>query len=884
MLVTTKRCSQHGKGLLQIAGAVWLMLMLLLCATWPGTTYAAAQSIVDEPSLADYIANAQRVVRVQTTTELVAAIQKVIPGDVVILSDGVYSGDAILTVFNQRATAENPIVIIAENQGQAVLKGKLRFEVNYSSYVTIWGLVFNTQGAGANDDSGAITIKHSHHVRITRNQFSLQEQRGARADIMLDWVVVRGAQSKYNRIDHNLFANKLQRGRFIIVSVLSATDTMPQYTRIDHNHFRDMAPLRINGMEAVVIGGGHPISPHYLNDQDAFTVFEYNLMERVDGECAEIISLKSSGNEIRYNTIVDTNGSIYFRTGNRNAVYGNYFLGHNKSGSGGVRIYGEDQKVMHNYFSQLDMPAVWFGDAEVPFFNPATDVAPFTQVSRAEVAFNTFVDTGVALGRHLRENAPYTPVDSSIHNNLLYSSTKQKLIDPLLLKEPGITWWGNIAYAESSSREEQITGLSVPETQVRWINPLLVRSGFYPDYIYSIGADSPARNAAQGSISAGLTDIEGKTRDATPDVGAFEYAGYPPLRGFLTPEDVRPDAIGDLGTVTLKTPDLVLIGISLAGEERSASWYGPVEFTVSTAASGLTQPIQYHVQVDGQGMQTFTSATFSLNVGELSDGAHQVRVVARSGDLLDEAQVSFTVANTRIVAPRANEVLTGTTNIQVESSLPAELIQSVRLSVDSVVIYQGAQLPPNVSLQTTDLADSYHTLELEVRVLGEVVSRATGKFRTANYWRQEITFAAPQLGWFFSSSADETQMTAGWRYAATTQEALFGDPSRLVRTGNTTESCTWSTPQLTKAVISIYARTEQLGQHIRVVVSTDGEHWQEAAYTLQTIGTATDWYELELRIQPEAGLYHYLRLTALAGDLPAEDIQLGHAVLEGLNR
>ncbi|HHT28331.1 MAG TPA: hypothetical protein GXZ82_13955 [Firmicutes bacterium] len=858
---------------------ILLSLAFLTLLAIPSGAQAGTLSAAPTPE--QYVAQAKRVVRVENTSQLVAAVKTVIPGDVVILADGVYSGDAALSIFNQRGTAKQPIVIIAENQGQAVLKGKLRFDISYSSYVTISGLVFNTQGAGAKGDIGAITIKHSQNNRITRNHFALDEQYGANSSVMLDWVVIRGRQSLHNRIDHNLFENKRQRGRFIIVGVLSGTDVMPQYTRIDHNHFRDMAPLGGNGMEAIVLGGGHPQSAHYMADQDAFSVFEYNLLERVDGECAEFISLKSSSNEIRYNTIIDTNGSIYFRAGNRNAVYGNYFLGHNKPGSGGVRIYGEDQKVMHNYFSELALPAVWFGDANAAFYDPKTNLAPYLQVIRAEVAFNTFINTSLGLARHLRDGCELTPQDSSISNNLLYTAADHKLIDPLLLQEKGITWLGNMAYAAGSSGVEQQAGLNVTEMQVRWINPQLQRSGFYPDYLYSIGEDSPARHAALGAMPVYLTDIEGKPRSAAADVGAYEYAGYPPLRGLLTAQDVGPNAMRDLGPAVLETPGLALTGISLAGDDAGGSWYGPVDFSVTTAGVGLTQPIRYEVQVDDRTPQTFESAAFVLNTGELSDGEHQVRITAYSGDLQDTAHVSFSIANARILAPKANEQVKGGIDIQVESGLPAELIRSVELSVAGTVLYQGAQLPQSLPLQTDTLPDGLHTLELAIQAQAGVAAKASVRFRTANFWRMTTSFT-PAGGWFFAP-ADETQLSAGWRHINDPGDALFGDANRIVRTNNTTESCTWSTPQLTQAVISIYTRTEQLRQQVRVEVSVDGERWQEVAYALKTLGQADDWYELELSVKPPAGLYQHLRLIVSAGDLPVEDIQLGHAVMEGLN-
>ena len=59
----------------------------------------------------------------------------------------------------------------------------------------------------------------------------------------------------------------------------------------------------------------------------------------------ETISIKSSGNIVRYNTLRSTSGEICLRHGNENQVYGNYILGEGVGGSRGLRIYGADHRI-----------------------------------------------------------------------------------------------------------------------------------------------------------------------------------------------------------------------------------------------------------------------------------------------------------------------------------------------------------------------------------------------------------------------------------------------------------------------------------------------------------------------------------------------------------
>jgi len=79
---------------------------------------------------------------------------------------------------------------------------------------------------------------------------------------------------------------------------------------IDHNQFLDAKRNVTNGGEPIQIGGNA-----FLNGQIAAnTTVEYNLFERADGDF-EIISVKSSGNTIRYNKFIECDGALWLRGG-----------------------------------------------------------------------------------------------------------------------------------------------------------------------------------------------------------------------------------------------------------------------------------------------------------------------------------------------------------------------------------------------------------------------------------------------------------------------------------------------------------------------------------------------------------------------------------------
>ncbi len=132
--------------------------------------------------------------------------------------------------------------------------------------------------------------------------------------------------SHHNRIDHNIFRDKQTLGNFITID---GGDVVSQHDRIDHNYFYNIGPRAENEKEAIRVGWSE------LSLTDGYTVIEYNLFERCDGD-PEIVSIKSSKDTVRYNTFRASQGSLTLRHGNGSVVYGNFFLGEGREGTGGV--------------------------------------------------------------------------------------------------------------------------------------------------------------------------------------------------------------------------------------------------------------------------------------------------------------------------------------------------------------------------------------------------------------------------------------------------------------------------------------------------------------------------------------------------------------------
>lgn len=437
------------------------------------------------------------VINVSSSAQLTTAMSNAAPGHTILLADGVYS---IGKLNARNGTAGAPIMIMAVHQGKAAVTGG-QLEVLNSSYVTFSGLKWT--------NSDTLKITSSHHIRLTRSQFRLTESSS------LKWIIIQGAGSHHNRIDHNLFEEKHQLGNFITIDGSSTQQS--QYDLIDHNHFRNVGPRATNEMEAIRVGWSA------ISQSDGFTTIENNLFENCDGD-PEIVSVKSNANTVRYNTFRTSQGALSLRHGNRSQVYGNFFLGGGKAGTGGVRVYGQDHKIYNNYFEGLTGTGY---DAALQLDGGDVDtsgaLSSHWRVYRATAVHNTFVNniSNIEIGA----NYSLAPVDSLVADNVVVG-TQGKLFNEL--KAPkNMTYAGNVGWPTGSATVGITTG-------VRTVDPLLTKQ----NEVYRLGTGSPAANTASGVYTFLTEDMDGQPRTGTADVGADELSNAAVARKPLNPTDV----------------------------------------------------------------------------------------------------------------------------------------------------------------------------------------------------------------------------------------------------------------------------------------------------------------------------------------------------------
>lgn len=416
-------------------------------------------------------------------------------GECLVLADGNYTFPVITKVGTEAA----PIVIKAQNRLKAVVNaGAIHFLK--SSYVTVEGLDITTPGAAttmynAGSNGLIVSFMDSHHCRLSRSRVHPTGPVAER-----DWIVVVGAEAHHNRIDHNDLGPVNANANMVVIDGTGREEPeMPgdvsQYNRIDHNHFHEVNNSGGNNWETLRIGRS------WQGPTRGFNVIELNLLVRTTGD-PETISLKSSANIVRNNTMQNVNGEICSRHGNENQIYGNYILG----GSRGMRIYGGDHRIYNNYVA-ASSTGIWIeSGASAAMNEPGKE---HYRVFKTWVFNNTVIGQPIKLGG----SKQYQPIDCRVANNIVIGAGIEN-------GGMGTVLEGNIAGG---------------------MNPLTMMGGIYRLLANAAGAGAIGK-AVNADFYMIKDDIDGQSRMGV-DVGADEQSeAAAPLKGPLTAADVGPES------------------------------------------------------------------------------------------------------------------------------------------------------------------------------------------------------------------------------------------------------------------------------------------------------------------------------------------------------
>lgn len=286
-------------------------------------------------SLCTSTAQQRKMFYVNDAVGINTAMRTAQPGDTLIMYNGIWSNQEI--IFSGKGAKDSPIVLTAETPGKVILSGKSSLHIA-GQYLVVKGLVF-TNGNIANRSviefrNGKQFANNCRLSHVIINNYQAPDD-----TTETHWISLYGT---HNRVDHCTVQRKKNEGTTLVVW-LNGT---PNYDTIDHNRFGPRPPLGRNGGEIIRVGTSA------WSMTDSYTTVENNYFDRCDGEI-EVISNKSCHNTYKNNTFYKCQGTLTLRHGHDNLVEGNKFFGDGKPETGGVRIIGSDQKVIHNYFKGL---------------------------------------------------------------------------------------------------------------------------------------------------------------------------------------------------------------------------------------------------------------------------------------------------------------------------------------------------------------------------------------------------------------------------------------------------------------------------------------------------------------------------------------------------
>jgi poly(beta-D-mannuronate) lyase len=445
---------------------------------------------------------------VSSISELNTRIASAVAGDVIIVTNGIYSSSSAINI-TRTGTAAKPITIMAQTIGGVEITGAKGFTLSSpAAYITIQGFKFT------HTNNISISTGTS-HCRFTRNiiQLSIPFQTND-----ISYINISGDDVE---IDHNELRNKFSLGEMLDIS--GSGSQVARRLWVHHNYFHDFDSPGGNGAETIRWG----LSGLSLSTGDGLC--EYNLFVHCEGE-NEMISNKSSGNTYRYNSVINCiGGEVSQRHGNDCLYYGNYIRN-----SQGIRVFGDRHKIFNNYFESNSV-GISMGNGDGDVYNGALLTA-HDRPDDNTVVFNTFAYNGTHYEMAGRTGGLGSS-NSVVANNIFLGGGNMASISSSAPYTG--TWSNNIRWQTS-------TAGNMPASGYTNVNPLLARDA---KSILHLQAGSPAINTGVGSYDAygvfssypyATNDMDGQLRDATKDIGADEFSGAPITITILTTNDVGP--------------------------------------------------------------------------------------------------------------------------------------------------------------------------------------------------------------------------------------------------------------------------------------------------------------------------------------------------------
>lgn len=356
---------------------------------------------------------------VSNKEDLESIIKEVKQGEEIILKDGIWH--EVQLNLKKGGTEQAPILIKAETPGKVFFTGE-SYLIFSAPNIIVDGITFTN---GMLRDGIAVVNFNSDHCKLTNSAVINYNPNNFKTSYY--WIFINGS---YNHISSSYFEGKNNMGPLI-----GNADKGAKFNRVTFCHFKDIPYIKgANGREILRIWGyGH--NDEYGIDGSFFTI-EYNLFENAHGEGTEIISLKSNHNIVRCNTIISSRGGIVSRRGNNNLISDNIIIGNKFEGTTGIRIAGQNHRVINNYIENVAEDGIRLITGE--YTHPLTDkykifkvrgekgtLPKYNQVKNCVICNNTLYKCqgkGIYIGYAYKDNWPIQQMVLLPENNLIFNN------------------------------------------------------------------------------------------------------------------------------------------------------------------------------------------------------------------------------------------------------------------------------------------------------------------------------------------------------------------------------------------------------------------------------------------------------------------------------
>jgi poly(beta-D-mannuronate) lyase len=332
------------------------------------------------------------------TTTTITSISTLVPkanagaaGDTFLLADGTYD-------HVSRESITKSVIVKAANKGKAIIKGapidlnSCTFDGFDLQYSTTEQTVVKMGAAGTRLLNNRIHFAN----RITSRQ---------------DWFVVKGNDCI---LDGNNISDKVGMGNIILIGSGSAKVTG---TKIRNNSIHEHSGGSGNGAETIRLGSSE-VAKAAFN-----TEISFNWLENCSTSDDELITVKSSYNDLHDNRFINCNSGITFRHGSFNK-YRN-----NKNINTGFRMYGHNQEITGNQFlrdSHSQLKQVVVGNADYTDDAPLGESnARYSQVHDSLIQGNWFIGEDATTNYLFcwgYSSRQYKPINNKVIDNIFTAS------------------------------------------------------------------------------------------------------------------------------------------------------------------------------------------------------------------------------------------------------------------------------------------------------------------------------------------------------------------------------------------------------------------------------------------------------------------------------